>query len=75
MAKAAKKAVSFTQTSLDGIDDKKLNAIVDKVIKSKKGASTVKSMMRSVVRSALKSTVKSTLKSPARKTAAKSAKK
>lgn len=75
MAKAAKKAVSFTQTSLDNIDDKKLNAIVDKVMKSKQGASAMKSMMRSVVRSALKSTVKSTMKSPVRKTAAKSTKK
>jgi len=65
---AKQKNIEFKQTSLDIMDDKKLNEIVDKVMKSKKGASTLKSMMRSVIRSALKSAVKSALKSPARGT-------
>jgi prephenate dehydratase len=61
----AKKAdIAFSIASLEGLNDKKLNEIVSKVMQSKKGASALKSMMRSVTRSALKSTVKSVMKSP-----------
>jgi hypothetical protein len=62
----AKKDVVFNVTSLDKINDKKLNEIIDKVLKTKKGASALKSVMRSVMRSTLRSAVKSAVKSPAR---------
>ncbi len=61
---AKKKDIEFNITSLDKMEDKRLNEIFEKVIKSKKGASALKSMMRSVMRSTLKSAAKSTLKSP-----------
>lgn len=61
---AKKKDIAFNITSLDLMNEKKLNEVVDKVLTSKKGASTLKSMMRSVMRSTLKSAVKSAIKSP-----------
>jgi FKBP-type peptidyl-prolyl cis-trans isomerase (trigger factor) len=61
---ATKKDIHFNITSLDHVKEKKLNEIVDKVMKSRKGASALKSMVRSVMRSALKSAIKSVMKSP-----------
>lgn len=64
MAEKKKADIAFSIASLDKLDGKKLDQIVDKVMKTKQGASAVKSMVRAVLRSAIKSTVKSILKSP-----------
>lgn len=61
---AKKTEITFSVASLENMDDKKMDEIVNKVMASRKGASAMKSMMRSVMRSALKSTIKSVKKSP-----------
>ena len=63
---AKKNDIHFKITSLENVKEKKLNEIVDKVMRSKKGASAIKSMVRSVMKSTLKSAIKSVLKSPAK---------
>jgi hypothetical protein len=54
--------INFGVAALGKMSDRDLNNIIDKVLKTKKGASALKSMMRSVMRSALKSTIKSATK-------------
>ena len=56
---AMDKDIAFGVAALKGMKHKDLNGIIDKVLKSRKGASALKSMMRSVMRSAMKSTIKS----------------
>lgn len=61
---AKKNVIKFSIASLDKMNDRELNGIVNQVMQSKKGASALKTMMRHVMRSALKSAAKSVVKSP-----------
>lgn len=61
---AKKKDITFSVRSLDNIGKKKLDEIASRVLKSRRGASAMKSMVKSVMKSALKSTLKSVRKSP-----------
>jgi hypothetical protein len=61
---AKKKDIAFSVQSLDNISKKKLDEIVDQVLRSSRGAAAMKTMVKSVMRSALKSTIKSVRKSP-----------
>lgn len=56
--------IKFAVAALEKLDGAKLDKIIDNVLKSKKGASALRSMMRSVMRSAIKSSIKSVAKSP-----------
>jgi hypothetical protein len=55
---ASRQDIAFSVASLSKMTEQELNDIVDKVIKSKKGATALKSLMRSIMRSALKSAIK-----------------
>jgi hypothetical protein len=64
---AAKDDIRFTEADLEKLGDAKLNEIVDKVLRSRKGSKAFKSLMRSVMRSAMKSTMKAMSSTSARK--------
>jgi hypothetical protein len=55
---AARDDIKFTEANLEKLGDAKLNEIVDKVLRSRKGSKAFKSLMRSVMRSAMRSTMR-----------------
>jgi hypothetical protein len=64
---AARDDIKFTEANLEKLGDAKLNEIVDRVLRSRKGSKAFKSLMRSVMRSAMKSTMKAMSATPTKK--------